>query len=454
MTESGERGNVVPRSIESERTLLGGLMLDPRRIQDVEEVVQAADFYLDHHQRLFELMTKMAASNKPVEMIAVIEEIVRRGDGTGEEFGGVGYVSGLPDHVPSTENILHYARTVRDRALERRVVDGARAILDQTFAGEQDVNGLLEFAESTIFQLRGNDRGGEWKGMSEVVDQEFMRIQELRPSEGGITGIPTGLIDLDKMLAGLHRTDLLILAARPAMGKTALALNIAKAVALQGHGVGVFSMEMSAGQLVTRMLVSEARVDAGKVRTGRLSVEHDWPRLRDAADQLYRIPLYIDDSPGQTIAQVRSKARRLAVQHPGLALIVVDYIGLMSGDPKVSRQEQISAASRGMKGLAKELNVTVLCLSQLNRGVETRNPQIPVMADLRESGAIEQDADVIMFIYREEYYNKDAPTRPGEADVIIAKQRNGSTGTVALSFQGEFTLFGNLARSSDGGSYL
>ncbi len=446
-------GRPLPRSPESERAVLGGLMLDPNRLAEVQEAVKAEDFYRETHQRLYELMVSMNDKGHPIEMVSVVEAI-SRGDDGGERFGGIAYVSSLVDAVPSTQNLAYYAGIVRDRAIARRLVEGAQSIVNETLGGEKDVPELVEFAESTIFKIGQQGNSSDWAVMSEVVDTEFLRIQQLSENSGEVTGISTGLLDLDKILAGLHKTDLIILAARPAMGKTALALNIARSVALQGHGVGIFSLEMSRGQLVTRMLVAHAKVNAGNVRTGRLSKDRDWPALTDAADALYRLPVYIDDTPGQSITMVRSKARRLKARHKDLSLIVIDYIGLMSGDPRVSRQEQVSESSRGLKGLAKELDVTVIGLSQLNRAVENRNPRIPQMSDLRESGAIEQDADIIMFIYRDEYYNEETTTRPGEADVIVAKQRNGSTGTVALSFQGEYTLFGNLARPGSGEGYL
>jgi replicative DNA helicase len=293
----------------------------------------------------------------------------------------------------------------------------------------------------------------DWSVLSELVDQEFLRIQNLASRGEDITGVPTGFVDLDRMLAGLQRTDLLILAARPSMGKTALALNICQNCAHQGFGVGVFSLEMGRGQLATRMLTCEARVDASRVRTGRLSEEYDWPKLVEAADALHHLPVYIDDTPGLTVSQIRSKARRLKARYPQLAVLMIDYIGLMSGDPRVSREQQVSAASRGLKALAKEIDVAVIALSQLNRGVEGRQDKRPMLSDLRESGAIEQDADVIMFIYRDEYYNKESPDK-NVAEVIVAKQRNGPTGTVRLAFQGEHTRFDNLARESGPGGYL
>ena len=448
--ESGQRS--VPHSPEAERAVLGGMLLDPGRIPGVQETLKADDFYRSAHQKLFDLMSSMHLAGDPVELVSVVESISR--SGKADEFGGLAYVASLSDDVPSSENISYYAKVVSERATERKLLEGARSIVDQTLSGERTIKELIEFAEGTVYQIGQQKQTGDWRQMSEVVDEEFIRIQTLSNNRGEVTGISTGLLDLDKMLAGLHRTDLIILAARPAMGKTALALNVARNVALEGHGVGIFSLEMSCGQLVTRMLVSQARVHAGAVRTGMLSREKDWPALVEAAERLYQLPVFIDDTPGQNITTVRSKARRLKSRHPELALIVVDYIGLMSGDPKVSRQEQVSESSRGLKAMAKELDVTVIGLSQLNRAVENRKPQIPQMSDLRESGAIEQDADIIMFIYRDEYYNKETTTRPGEADVIVAKQRNGATGTVPLSFQGEYTLFTDLARPGMDQEYM
>jgi len=445
-------GRGIPHSREAERAVLGGLMLDPERMGTVAEHVGADDFYAEAHQKLFELMAGMAERGEPTEMVAVVDAITRAG--LQDAVGGVAYVSSLPDDVPATANLDFYAGIVRDRSVERRLLTGVQEIAEEVHAGQKEVSELLELAESTIFRVTQERNSADWQVMSTVLDEEFLRIQNLSENSGEVTGISTGFYDLDRMLAGLHRTDLIILAARPAMGKTAFCLNIAKNVAMQGFGVGMFSLEMSAGQLVTRVLVSTARVGAGKVRTGRLSQDTDWPKLTQAAEDLYRAPLFVDDTPGINITQLRSKARRLKAKHPELSLIIVDYIGLMSGDPRVSRQEQVSASSRGLKALAKELDVCVIGLSQLNRAVENRNPKIPQMADLRESGAIEQDADIIMFIYRDEYYNKEATTRPGVADIIIAKQRNGATGTVELAFQGEFTLFDNLARSADGDGYL
>ncbi len=442
----------TPYSMEAERAVLGGAMLDPERIHVLSDRLTPEDFYREAHQRIFQTMLEMNERGEPVEMVAVVEAITKAH--LEDTVGGIAYVSALPDDVPSTQNIEYYAGIVHERAIERRLIEGSDQIAAEAYSGQKDLGELLAFAEATVFNITQARRSKDWAAISEVVDKEMLRIQTLSENRGEVTGFPTGFVDLDRMLAGLHRTDLMILAARPAMGKTALALNIARNVALEGVGVGIFSLEMSAGQLVTRMLVSQARVEAGKVRTGYLSTERDLPRLTEAAERLFYLPLHIDDTPGLNITQLRSRARRLKSLHPELSLIVVDYIGLMQGDPRVSRQEQVSSSSRGLKIMAKELDVCVIALSQLNRAVENRNPKIPQLSDLRESGAIEQDADVIMFIYRDEYYNPETTTKPGVAEVIVAKQRNGPTGSVEMSFQGEFTLFDNLARPSGEGGYL
>lgn len=434
-----------PRNLDAERTVLGGLMLNSEIFDDIAELVDASDFQRDAHGRLFALMLEMRRQSRPIEMLSVVSEIDRAGQA--EEYGGIAYVSDLPGQVASTQNIDYYAKMVRELAAERKLLEAARGIQSAVLAGEHQFKDLLTYAVQTISDVENQQESKDWRSIASVLEEHIPRLQDLQPTDGGVTGISTGFVDVDRMLSGLHRTDLIILAARPAMGKTAFALNIARNVGLMGHGVGVFSLEMGAEQLVTRLLVSQARVSAQKVARGQLDTQ-DWVHLLDASSELYKLELHIDDTPGINIFQLAAKARRLKRRCPALALLVVDYIGLMSGENGVSRQEQVAASSRGLKGLAKELNITIIALSQLNRAVENRSPQIPIMADLRESGSIEQDADIIMFIYREEYYNKESPQRPGEADLIIAKHRNGETGTVRLSFQGELTLFGNLAPQS------
>jgi len=442
-----DEGRALPQSLEAERAVLGGLMLDPERVLTTSELITPDDFYREAHKKLFQLMLDMTERGEPTEMVAVVERIVAAS--RADEYGGLAYVSSLPDAVPSTENLDYYAGLVRDRALRRRLILGAQQIADRVYSGDDELPELLDYAESTVFSVTQERSNQDWWSLGNVVDTEYARIKKLADLRGEVTGTPTGYTDLDRMLAGMQRSDLIILAARPAMGKTALALNFAQNAAHKDHAVGVFSLEMSRGQLATRLLCAEARVSMSKVRIGMLSRDHDWPRLNEAHERLSRLPLFIDDTPGLTATQVRSKARRLKAEHPNLALIIVDYIGLMGGDARLSREQQVSASSRGLKALAKELDITVVGLSQLNRGVEQRTDKRPLLSDLRESGAIEQDADIIMFIYRDEYYNKDSPDK-NIAEVIVAKQRNGPTGTARLYFEGEFTRFENLDESHGG----
>ena len=377
------------------------------------------------------------------DSITVPERIGR--DGRVDDFGGLAYVVQLVDHVPSTANLGHYAAVIREKAILREVIATATSLRDNAFTQPKDVATLLEGALRQMQTIGERNAARNWHQVSLIVDDEVVRIQELSESSEGLTGTSTGFLDLNEKLAGLHPTDLLILAARPAMGKTALALNIAQNAALiDGVGVGLFSLEMSRGQLVTRMLCCQARVEAGRVRTGKLTAD-DWERLLDASDALRKASIYIDDTPGVNITDLRIRAKQLKAAQPNLGLVVIDYLQLMQGeDPRASRQQQISDISRGLKILAKDLEIPVLALSQLNRAVEQRADKRPMVSDLRESGAIEQDADVIMFIYRDEIYNPDTADK-GLAEVIIAKQRNGPTGTVKLVFQGQFARFDNYA---------
>jgi replicative DNA helicase len=445
-------GGALPQSLEAERAVLGGLMLDPDQCLIIAESLTAEDFHREAHARLFDLMVSMAEANQPTELVAVVERVVSAGKI--DEVGGLGYVQSLSDNVPSTQNLDYYATIVAKRAIARRLIEGVQGIEEQARSGAQELDELLDYAEKTVFDVTQQGAKQDWEQLSKVVDTAFMDIQKRSENSGEVTGIPTGFVDLDRLLAGLHGTDLVVLAARPAMGKTALALNIALNAAHHGAGVGVFSLEMSRAQLATRLLCAQGRVNAGNVRTGYLSKERDWPRLAEAAEVLYNLPMFIDDTPGLSITQIRSKARRLKQRCPELGLIVVDYIGLMAGDPKLGRERQVAMCSMGLKNLAKELDVCVLALSQLNRGVEMRDNKRPRLSDLRESGAIEQDADVIGFIYRDEYYNKESSAEPGVAEVLIEKQRSGSTGTVKLAFQGEYVRFENLARDVGGGGYV
>jgi replicative DNA helicase len=447
-------GGALPQSLEAERAVFGGLMLAPKECLVIAETLKPDDFYQESHATLFALMVGMAEANQPTEMVAVIDRV--NSSGMAEAVGGLTYVATLSNDIPSTQNIEYYASIVSKRAIARRLIQGVQEIEQQARTGGSELDELLDFAEKTVFDVTQQSSTQDWERLSEVVDRSFLEIQaRSAKGSGEVTGTPTGFMDLDRLLAGLHKTDLLILAARPAMGKTALALNICLNAAHHGAGVGVFSLEMGREQLATRLLCTQGRVNAGSVRTGQLNKDRDWPRLTEAAEILYNLPLYIDDTPGLTITQIRSKARRLKQKNPDLGLICVDYIGLMgTNDPRASRERQVALCSMGLKNLAKELDVCVLGLSQLNRGVEMRDNKRPRLSDFRESGAIEQDADTIMFIYRDDYYNPDSSPEPGVAEVIVGKQRSGQTGTIKLAFQGEYLRFENLARDVGSGGYV
>jgi len=444
-----DQPRAYPQAVEAERALLGGLIQRPDLLQEIYGVVRPEHFYRDDHRELYRLLLEMNDQGDAIDMVTVPERVAR--EPKEDRYGGVAYVVELPDHVPSTANLGHYAETVRQKALLRALITTAHDLSDAAYAQPDDVTTLLDQAAQQIVGLGQERSRGDWVPISMVVDNEILRIEALEARGDGITGVPTGFVDLDRKLAGLQPGDLVILAGRPSMGKTALALNIAQYASLMGEvAVGIYSLEMSRQQLVDRMLCAHAMVNASKVRTGRLDVA-DWERFLEASEILRKARIHINDAPGLTIAEIRAHARRLATQDPHLGMLVVDYIQLMAAeDPRQSRVNQVSDMSRGLKALAKDLHVPVLALSQLSRGVEQRQDKRPIMSDLRESGAIEQDADVILFIYRDEYYNTDT-AEPNVAEVIIAKQRNGPTGTIKLVFQGEYTRFDSYAEE---GAYL
>ena len=436
------------QSWEIERSLLGGLLLDPARLTDARERLNADCFQKAAHAALFELMCVLADRNQPPELSLVLDELGRRDDAGA--FGGIAYVADLPGACPSVVMIPQFVDRVHDHSQRRRLTMAAEGILARVKEGVASTPVLLDEAERAVLEISKLSGPTDWHPLATVVDEHIREIEERAKNPGHVVGVPTGFIDRDKKLAGMHSGQLIVLAARPAMGKTALALNFALNAATRGGAaVGIFSLEMSRHELVSRMLCSEALVDAGHVRTGQLD-DGEWRRLIAASERLRDVALEIDDQSGLTIMQLRSKARRLKIAHPDLKLIVVDYLQLMegSGNAKESRENVISTISRGLKVLAKELGITVLALSQLNRSLETRPNKRPMPSDLRESGAIEQDADVILFIYREEIYKPDTPDK-GIAEVIIAKQRGGETGTVKLAFRGEYTLFQSLAQDRD-----
>jgi replicative DNA helicase len=433
-----------PNSIESERALLGGLLQEPQHLTEVIEIVKPADFYRPDHAALFELMGQMEAAKEEIDLVTLPERLRR--EGREERYGGIAYVAELPMYAPSTANLKHYAAVIREQSVRRQLIITTERLSNQAFDGPSDLGHLLENAVKEITNLGVEHNRRSWEQISLILDDEIAKMEVRGKLGGDIVGVQTGFIELDKKLAGMQRGDLLILAARPSMGKTALALNIAQNAAIKSDvGVGIFSLEMARGQLVNRMLSTHGLVSASNIRLGKLS-EDEWGRLLEAQEDLRRAKILIDDSAALSINDVRARARKLQIECPTLGLIVVDYLQLMRGQggDGQSRVQEVAEISRGLKALAKDLNVPVLALSQLSRAVEKREDKRPMLSDLRESGSIEQDADVIMFIYRDEYYNKDSAEQ-NVAEVLVSKQRNGSTGTIKLVFQGEYTRFDNLA---------
>src|SRR3954462_14407274 len=444
-----------PHSIEAEQSLLGALLLDNQAFDRVADLVVAEDFYRDDHRRIWRHIAKLIDQNRPADVVTVAESIEASEDK--DKTGGAAYLGALAQNTPSALNIRRYGELVRERSVQRRLAQVATGIAEDALnpAG-REVGQLLDEAESKIFQIAesGARRDQGLLEIKPVLARVFEKIDHLyhRDNPSDVTGVPTGYVDIDKMTSGLQQGDLIIIAARPSMAKTALALNIAEHVAVDnGLPVAIFSMEMSSTQLAMRMLGSIARVDQHKMRTGRLN-DKEWGDLSDAMGKLHETPIYIDESGALTALEVRARARRLKRQYSKLGLIVIDYLQLMAATGQgENRATEISEISRSLKGMAKELDVPVIALSQLNRAVDQRPDRRPVMSDLRESGAIEQDADVIMFIYREVVYKPDLPEEQrGIAEVIVGKQRNGPIGTVKLTFLGQFTRFENY---QDPGAY-
>ena len=435
---------VPPQNLEAEQSVLGGILLENGALNPVLEIMAGSDFYSDAHRKIFGGILELSDRNQPVDLITLSNHL--RDKKQLDAVGGVVYLSQLVDNVPSAANIGHYARIVKEKSVLRNLIGTATEILNRTYGAGADVDSVLDEAEHAIFEISQNKIKPSFYPLKDIIKDSFRTIERLYERKELITGVATGFTKLDEMTSGLQRSDLVIIAGRPSMGKTAFALNIAQYCSVEdGVPVAVFSLEMAKEQLAMRMLSSEARVDSQKIRKGFLG-EADWPKLTTAAGRLSEARLFIDDTPSISVLEMKAKSRRLKAEH-GLGLIVLDYLQLMKGsDYADTREQEISEISRSLKGLAKELNVPVVALSQLNRKVEDRTSRRPQMADLRESGAIEQDADVIAFIYRDEVYNKseDNPER-GFAEIIIGKQRNGPTGTVKLVFQEQFTRFENPA---------
>jgi replicative DNA helicase len=447
---------VPPHSVEGESSVLGGLLLDNLAWDSVADILSEEDFYRYEHRLVFGAIFSIVNASRPADVITVFEHL--QGQGKAEEAGGLAYLNALAQYVPGAANIRRYAEIVRDRSVLRQLLTASDQIATNAFNPKgRSVSDIVDESEQKIFSIgeQGQRHKQGFQDMGSLVVSLLDRVQEMAENPNDVTGVPTGFYDLDRKTAGFQAGDLIVLAARPSMGKTALAINIAEHVALnEGLPVAVFSMEMGAAQLAVRVVGSIGRIDQSHLRTGQLT-DDEWPRLTEAIERLRNVSLHIDESAGLTSAQLRANARRLARKCGKLGLIVVDYLQLMSGTDSdgENRATELGEISRGLKTLAKELQCPVIALSQLNRSVESRPDKRPMMSDLRESGAIEQDADIIMFIYRDEYYTKDACKEPGVAEIIIAKQRNGPTGTVKLAFLRNITKFESLAHGASSGDF-
>ena len=435
----------MPNSLDAEQSVIGSMIMDKDAILTAMEMLTSDDFYHKQYGILFDAMIELYSKGLPVDLITLQNKLKEKE--VPEEISSLSYVKELLDAVPTSANIKYYAKIVKDNSMRRRLIRLNEEIENECYAGKESIDTVMDMTEKKVFDLlstRGG--GGDYVPIRQVVMNALEKIENAAKTSGTVTGIPTGFIDLDYRTAGLQPSDLILIAARPSMGKTAFVLNIAQYVAFhEDMCTAIFSLEMSKEQLVTRMMAMEAMVDSQSIRTGDLQ-ETDWEKIMESAGTIGRSPLIIDDTPGITIAELRSKCRRYKQIH-GLDLIIIDYLQLMSGGKRSeSRQQEISEISRSLKALAREMNAPVIALSQLSRRVEERKPAKPMLSDLRESGSIEQDADVVMFIYRDEYYNEDSEKK-GIAEIIVDKQRNGSTGSVELVWLGQYTKFGNKERA-------
>ncbi|WP_010681210.1 replicative DNA helicase [Acetivibrio cellulolyticus] len=441
----GSLGRIPPQNLEAEQSVLGSILLDKEVLTNVTEIIKSQDFYREDHKEIFEAIIDLYEKAEPIDLITVAERLKIRG--TLDSVGGLEYLTNLANVVPTTANAKHYAKIVEEKAILRNLIKVSSSIVNMGYEASEEVSYVLDKAEKGIFDLLQNRNTQGFVPIKDVLVDTFNRLEELYNSKGNITGIPTGFADLDYKTAGLHNSDLILIAARPAMGKTAFVLNIAQYAAIHSRvPVAIFSLEMSREQLVNRMLASEAMVDSQRMRTGKLE-DSDWQKVARALGPLSEAPIYIDDTPGTSIMEIRAKCRRLKIEKD-LGLVVIDYLQLMqgkSGGKSDNRQQEISEISRSLKILAKEINVPVITLSQLSRAPEQRQDHRPILSDLRESGAIEQDADIVMFLYRDDYYNPDTDKK-NVAEAIIAKHRAGSTGTVELAWLGQYTKFANLEK--------
>lgn len=436
-----------PQNIEAEQAVLGAIFLEPSSLTLASEILLPEDFYRAAHQKIFGVMLNLSDQGKAVDVVTVTEELASAK--LLEDIGGVSYLTELASSVPTAANIEYYAKIVEEKSLLRRLIRTATSIAQDGYQREDEIDVLLDDAEKRIMEVSGRKNAGNFHNIRDVLVRTYDHIEMLHSRVGDITGLATGFVELDKMTAGFQRNDLIIVGARPSVGKTAFALNIAQNVATKtGENVAIFSLEMGAEQLVMRMLCAEGNIDSQRLRTGSLTDE-DWGKLTMAMGSLSNAGIFIDDTPGVRVQDIRSKCRRLK-QEGGLGMVIIDYLQLIlgSGRSGENRQQEVSEISRSLKQLARELEIPVIALSQLSRGVEQRQDKRPMMSDIRESGSIEQDADIVAFLYRDDYYDKESENK-NIIEIIIAKQRNGPTGTVSLAFVKEYNKFVNLERRFD-----
>jgi replicative DNA helicase len=445
---SANLSKVPPQNLEAEQSVLGSILLKENAFGNVIEILKADDFYSPAHKCIFKAMVALFEKNEPHDLITLTNYL--KDDNSLEDIGGAAYLANLTSIVPVTANISSYAKIIRQKAVLRKLINVNTDIAGRCYEEQGEIDQLVDEAEQAIFDIAGQKDSQKFTPLKDIIPDAFAKVEQLYKRKELITGVPTGYFEIDKMTAGLQPSDLIILAGRPSMGKTAFAMNLAQHAALvEKTGVAIFSLEMSKEQLTMRLLSSVGRIDSQRIRSGKLH-DDDWPKLTRAVGMLSEAPMFIDDTPAISVLDMRSKIRRLASQHD-IGMILVDYLQLMRGRTNSeNRTQEISDISRALKALAKEHNVPVLALSQLNRGLESRTDKRPVMSDLRESGAIEQDADIICFIYRDEVYNtaEDNPDL-GTAEIIVGKQRNGPTGVVKLTFIKEFTMFENMSNLDD-----
>ena len=442
-----ELGKVPPHDEDAEQAVLGSMLTDNDAVMAAVEVLKEDAFYREDNKIIYQAILNLYSKSEPIDIITLKDELESMGKF--EQVGGFEYLASLPDKVPTTANVQKYIKIVEEKSVLRNLIKTANEIIELGYNPTEDVEDIMDGAEKKIFDIMQSKNTKSYTPIKDVLVESFTNLEKLYNQKQHVTGVPTQFYDLDDKTAGLHGSELILVAARPAMGKTAFALNIATNAALRANvPVAIFSLEMSKDQLVNRMLCSEAMVDSNKVRTGKLD-EEDWTKLAEAIGPLSEAGVYIDDTPGISVMEIRTKCRKLKMEK-NIGLVVIDYLQLISGSNKRngSREQEISEISRSLKVLAKELNVPVIALSQLSRAVEQRDDHRPMLSDLRESGAIEQDADIVMFLYRDDYYNKESEKKD-IAEVIIAKQRGGSTGTVELLWMGNYTKFVNLEKRFD-----